>query len=100
MGSKPGKNLHRVFLEVSPEHGMIGIMNSQNCPKRVGPIVHLIKSSQPNTFPRAHDLRKFATSLAFFRNMKIQDINDRTGWKSKSVFRKRYLVNIREVAHQ
>ena len=37
MGSKPGKNLHRVFLEVSPEHGMIGIMNSQNFPKRVGP---------------------------------------------------------------
>ena len=63
-------------------------------------IVRLIKAAQPDSFPRAHDLRKVATSLAFFCNMKLQEILSKTGWKSRSVFRRHYLVNINEVLHQ
>ena len=63
-------------------------------------IVSLIKAAQPDSFPRAHDLRKFSTSLAFFKNMKMQEILAKTVWKSRCVFRRHNLVNINEVIHQ
>ena len=63
-------------------------------------IVRLIRNAQPEAFPRAHDLRKMETSLAFYRNMKVSKINVITGWRSAKVLKKHYLVNIQEAAHQ
>ena len=63
-------------------------------------MVRLIREAQPDSFPRAHDVRKISTSLAFMRNMKIADITNSTGWKSTKVFLKHYLINIQEFNHQ
>ena len=38
-------------------------------------IVRLIKASQPHAIPRPHDLRKMATSLPYFSDMSIEEIN-------------------------
>ena len=54
----------------------------------------IIKESQPGVFPKAHDVRKMATSLAFFANMDLRVICQRVGWASPNVFRKHYLRQI------
>ena len=63
-------------------------------------IARLIKQSQPHTFPRSHDVRKISASLAFLGNMSIDDINSRVGWRSRRVFKKHYLLNIKETIHK
>ena len=60
-------------------------------------IVRLIKSSQPQSLARAHDLRKVATSLAFYSKMSIDQINKKMGWKSRTIFRRFYLHRIKEL---
>ena len=60
-------------------------------------IVRLIKSSQPQSLARAHDLRKIGTSLAFYSKMSINQINNKMGWKSRSIFRRFYLLRIKEL---
>ena len=62
-------------------------------------IVRLIQSAQPHSFPRCHDLRKMATSLAFYSNMSVSDINKKVGWKSHSVFSRHYLCKVLELHH-
>lgn len=57
-------------------------------------LVSLINSSQPGTFPKAHDIRKIAASLAWTRGIKIEEIIKRAFWKSSNVFISRYLVNV------
>ena len=54
----------------------------------------VIKESQPGVFPKAHDVRKMATSLTFFANMSLTEICQRVGWASPMVFRKHYLRQI------
>ena len=63
-------------------------------------IVRFIKSSQPLSLARAHDLRKVATSLAFFSKMNIDTINKKMGWKSRKVFLKHYLHRVKELHHR
>ena len=60
-------------------------------------IVRFIKNSQPLSLPRSHDLRKMATSLAFYNNLSIEQINTKVGWKSRNVFRTNYLINLQDV---
>ena len=60
-------------------------------------IVRLIKASQPQSLARAHDLRKVASSLAFYSKMSINKINQKMGWKSRSIFRRFYLLRIKEL---
>ena len=57
----------------------------------------VIKESQPGVFPRSHDVRKMATSLAFFGNMSLGEICQKVGWASPTVFRKHYLRQIQGV---
>ena len=52
----------------------------------------------PGSFPRAHDLRKMATSYAFFKSMSSQEICDFLGWSSIGVFKRHYLRQIEEIA--
>ena len=56
-----------------------------------------IKKSNPDSFPKSHDVRKLATSYAFFTNMSWQDISDMTGWSSSTVFIRHYLKSVTEV---
>ena len=41
-------------------------------------------------FPKSHDIRKYATSLAFFSGMSFQQIQANTGWKGYKVFLSHY----------
>ena len=59
----------------------------------------IIKDSQPGVFPRTHDIRKMATSLAFFSNMGLKVLCKRVGWASPQVFLKHYLTQIQAVKH-
>ena len=57
-----------------------------------------IKMADPSSFPKSHDLRKVATSFAFFRNIKVSDICEIVGWSSIRVFKKHYLKQISELS--
>ena len=60
-------------------------------------LCQIIKESQPNVFPHSHDIRKMATSLAFFANVDLDQICDSVGWSSSRVFRRHYLKQINDV---
>ena len=57
-------------------------------------LVGIIKASNPDSFPKTHDIRKVASSLAFFEDMTFDDLAQYTGWSSPRVFFKRYLKRI------
>ena len=57
-----------------------------------------IRLGDPGSFPRAHDLRKMATSYAFFKSMSSQEICDLVGWSSIGVFKRHYLRQIEEIS--
>ena len=52
----------------------------------------------PGSFPRAHDLRKRATSYAFFKAMSSQQMCDLVGWSSINVFKRHYLRQIEDLS--
>ena len=57
-------------------------------------LTSLIKKHNPDSVPKAHDLRKMASSLAFFEGMSFPDITSMTGWSSLNVFVRHYLHEI------
>ena len=57
-----------------------------------------IRLGDPASFPKAHDLRKIATSYAFFKSMTNQEICDLVGWSSIRVFKRHYLRQINEIS--
>ena len=57
-----------------------------------------IRLANPGSFPKPHDLRKLATSYAFFRSMSIEELCNIVGWASIRVFRKHYMRNISELS--
>ena len=63
-------------------------------------LARLIRKAQPGSFPKSHDLRKLASSLAFFGNMPLPEISAYTGWSSKSVFIRHYLGEIKELRNK
>ena len=63
------------------------------CATRVR-LTSLIKRTNPHSIPKAHEVRKMASSLAFFTDMSFQAISQLTGWSSTSVFVKHYLSSI------
>ena len=62
-----------------------------------GRLCSIIKKSNPDSLPRSHDVRKIATSYAFFANMSWQDISGITGWTSSTVFLNHYLQSVKSV---
>ena len=56
-------------------------------------LCRLINTSQKGTFPKGHDIRKVATSLAWTRGIGISEVVKRAFWKSSNVFIKTYLHN-------
>ena len=57
-------------------------------------LTSLIKRLNPDSVPKMHDLRKMASSLAFFEGMTFPDIASMTGWSSPHVFMRHYLHEI------
>ena len=57
-------------------------------------ILYFIKSADPDSVPKAHQVRALATSVNFFQYMDFQALSDYTGWKSPRVFIRHYLKNL------
>ena len=58
----------------------------------------LIKTSNPESIPKSHDIRRMASSLAFFNGMQVSDMSELTGWSSTRVFTKHYLKEVSALA--
>lgn len=58
-------------------------------------LVRLINSAIPNSFAKAHDIRKISASLAWIRGVSPQDITKFMFWTSSSTFISKYLVPVR-----
>ena len=57
-------------------------------------ILYLIKEVDPDSVPKAHQVRAIATSINFFQFMDFQALSQYTGWKSSRVFMRHYFKNI------
>ena len=61
-------------------------------------LVDLIYASQPENFtssmPRAHQIRSYAASLAFYHSMSFGEISTFTGWEGPRVFFRHYLRDV------
>ena len=57
-------------------------------------LTSLIKKHNLDSVPKAHDLRKMTSSLAFFAGTNFPDIASMTGWSSLNVFMRLYLHEI------
>ena len=55
-------------------------------------ICKLIREVHPHILPKAHDVRKVASSIAWTRGVPLDVITARTFWHSPDVFIKRYLI--------
>ena len=51
----------------------------------------LIEEAEPGSFPRAHDIRGAASSLAFLRTHSVSRVTERGQWSSSRSFVTRYL---------
>ena len=54
-------------------------------------LVHLISLPDPLSHPKAHQVRKYASSLAFFRSFDIELLRRVGQWSSSASFIQRYL---------
>ena len=57
-------------------------------------ICQLIEEADPGNFPRAHDVRKAAASLAWVRGVPMDEIVRKCFWKGNSVFINTYLYQV------
>ena len=57
-------------------------------------ILYFIKEADPESIPKAHDVRAIATSVNYFHYMDFQALTGYTGWKSSRVFMKHYFKNL------
>ncbi|XP_064108640.1 uncharacterized protein LOC135217003 [Macrobrachium nipponense] len=57
-------------------------------------ILYFIKQANPDSFPKAHDVRAVATSINYFQHMNFDDLKKYTGWKSPTVFKRHYLKSL------
>ena len=57
-------------------------------------ILYFIKEADPESVPKAHDVRAIATSINYFHYMDFQALSAYTGWKSSGVFMKHYFKSL------
>ena len=60
-------------------------------------LCQVIKAGDKDSFPSGHDVRKVASSLAFFRGMELSALSRYTGWRSRGVFTKHYCTRLNEL---
>ena len=56
-------------------------------------IVKVIHLADPLSNPRAHQVRKFSSSLAFFRSFDVEAVREAGQWSSPITFVRRYLLH-------
>ena len=56
-------------------------------------IVRVILLADPLSNPRAHQVRKFSSSLAFFRSFDVEAVREAGQWSSPITFVRRYLLH-------
>ena len=54
-------------------------------------LVHLISLADPLSHPKAHQVRKYASTLAFFRSFDVEQVRRAGQWSSSASFIQRYL---------
>ena len=59
-----------------------------------------IRMGDSGAFPKAHDLRKLATSFAFMKTMSGEEVCSVVGWSSIKVFKRHYLKRTQRVSSQ
>ena len=57
-----------------------------------GRLVRLIRLADPSSCPKAHQVRKYASSLAFFRSFDVEAVRLAGQWSSSASFVTRYLL--------
>ena len=57
-------------------------------------LCNLISAADPGKFPRAHDIRKVASSLAWTRGIPLNKIVENAFWKNPSTFVNKYFFNV------
>ena len=62
-------------------------------------ICRLIKAANPDSAPKSHDMRKYASTLAFFAGSTMDQVVVYTGWKPVQVFINHYQVDIEALKH-
>ena len=55
-------------------------------------LVQLISAADPQSEPKAHQVRKYASSLAFFRSFDVDQVRRAGQWSSSASFVQRYLL--------
>ena len=60
-------------------------------------ILYFIKKVSLGCVPKAHEVRKAATSVNYFQHMQFEPLKEYTGWKSERVFFKQYFVEIEQL---
>ena len=60
-------------------------------------LVSVIKKSCPQSFPKSHDIRKSAASVALMSHMNLEDISSKTGWSQPKTFWQHYNVPIKRL---
>ena len=54
--------------------------------------MRLIHQADPSSDPKAHQVRKYASSIAFFRSFDVEAVRLAGQWSSSASFMSRYLV--------
>lgn len=62
-------------------------------------VLNMVRTGDPSSFPRTHDIRKYASSVAFLSDYTIEEIASSTGWKSHRVFLNHYLRDVDLPSH-
>lgn len=57
-------------------------------------LVKTINAANPNTFPKAHDVRKVSVSLSWTRGISPSELVSNMFWRSSNVFINKYLVPV------
>ena len=83
------------------QHGALfikpGTCNPLSIKSLTQKMVALIKIANPDSFPHFHDIRKYATTLAFLGDATIEELERCTGWRSIQVFLRHYLKRVEEL---
>ena len=91
----PVKTLETYLRRSGRSRGPLFCNSKTNNPLKASTISHLlcslINEADPGCFPKAHDVRKAATSLAWTRGLRMDEITKRAFWTSSNVFIDRYL---------
>ena len=62
-------------------------------------MLSLIRTANSASFPKVHDVRKYATSLAFLNEAEFPDLVAYTGWHSVKVFLTHYHKELEDMKH-